>query len=127
LLWWLITASDRYVILFVCGSSANGIYAVSNKIPSIITVFTGVFFQAWQISAIQEAKSRDQTFTKRVLNLQIAGMSIGISFALIMTKLLVESFVGEEFHICMAICTISSCWLFCPKLIFNLWNRLHCK
>ena len=108
LLWWLITASDRYVILFVCGSSANGIYAVSNKIPSIITVFTGVFFQAWQISAIQEAKSRDQTFTKRVLNLQIAGMSIGISFALILTKFLVESFVGEEFI---------SAWRYVPFLL----------
>lgn len=108
LLWWLITASDRYVLLFECGASANGIYAVSNKIPAIISVFTGIFFQAWQISAIQETKSRDQTFTKRVLNIQIVGMTIGISLVLLFTRFLVEKFVGEDFL---------SAWRYVPFLL----------
>lgn len=38
--WWIMNASDRYIIKIFLGSAANGIYAVSNKFPSILsTVF----------------------------------------------------------------------------------------
>lgn len=35
LMWWIMSASDRYVILFFIGAGANGIYNVAQKIPKL--------------------------------------------------------------------------------------------
>lgn len=59
LMWWIMSASNRYVILLFLGVSANGIYNVAQKIPSIVNIVYGIFMQAWQISAIEERDSED--------------------------------------------------------------------
>lgn len=50
--WWITNVSDRTLIRIYMGSSFNGIYAVSCKIPTLITVFYGIFNLAWQQSAM---------------------------------------------------------------------------
>lgn len=52
--WWLISSSDRYIILRFLGASANGIYSMSNKFPTILSTITNIFYLAWQESAILE-------------------------------------------------------------------------
>lgn len=54
IMWWVMQSSDKYALIFFKGMSSNGIYSVANKIPSIITMVHSVFFQAWQLSAIEE-------------------------------------------------------------------------
>lgn len=53
LMWWVINASSRYLILFFLGSSANGLFAVSSRVSGMITVFNSIFFKAWQLSSIE--------------------------------------------------------------------------
>lgn len=57
--WWINSASDRYVVAFMCGVGASGILSVSYKIPAIINTVFGMFGQAWQISAIKEYGEKD--------------------------------------------------------------------
>ena len=45
--WWVANTSDRLIISKVIGLSANGIYAVANKIPVIYTALFGIFNTAW--------------------------------------------------------------------------------
>lgn len=52
-LWWITSSSDRWIVTAVCGKSINGVYSVANKIPTLLMMFTTVFFQAWQMSAIE--------------------------------------------------------------------------
>ncbi len=52
--WWVNNVSDRYVVSFMCGIAANGIYSISYKIPSILNIVQSIFTQSWQISAIKE-------------------------------------------------------------------------
>lgn len=59
--WWINSASDKYVVSFMCGVSANGILAVSYKIPQIINTLHGIFTEAWQISAIREYQAEDSS------------------------------------------------------------------
>lgn len=67
LAWWLNSASDRFFILVMIGASANGIYAMANKIPSIITTVSSIFFQSWQISVVEEYEKEDgKTFISSV-------------------------------------------------------------
>ena len=57
--WWINAASDRYILTWIAGVSASGLYAVSNKIPGILGVFYGIFSQAWSISAIKHFDKED--------------------------------------------------------------------
>ena len=50
--WWITSVSDRYMVNAIIGSAENGIYAVSYKIPTILTLVSTIFMQAWQFSAV---------------------------------------------------------------------------
>lgn len=57
--WWVNNASDRYILSWISGVAANGIYSVSYKIPTILTTFQSIFYNAWSISAISEFDKED--------------------------------------------------------------------
>lgn len=44
---WVINTSDRYLIALLVGNAANGIYAVSNKIPTVLFTVANTFSSAW--------------------------------------------------------------------------------
>ena len=58
--WWIVNASDRSIISFVLGAGANGLYAISNKFPTIISSLTGVFNLSWSESAALHIDSPDR-------------------------------------------------------------------
>jgi len=58
--WWIVNVSDRTIISFVLGSAANGIYAVSNKFPTIISSLLGIFNLSWSESAALHIDSSDR-------------------------------------------------------------------
>lgn len=53
IMWWITSSSDRIFVRILCGEDMNGIYSAANKIPSLLMMFTTLFFQAWQMSAIE--------------------------------------------------------------------------
>ena len=63
--WWIVNVSDRSIIAWVLGAGANGLYAISNKFPTIISSLTGVFNLSWSESAALHinAKDRDEFFS----------------------------------------------------------------
>lgn len=80
--WWFINVSDRTIISFILGVSANGIYAVANKFPSIISSFLGIFNLSWTESASLHIndKDRDEFFSnvaKNVLHI-FSSLCLGI-------------------------------------------------
>ena len=52
-MWWITSASDRWFVSSFCGGEVNGVYSVAYKIPSLLMMFTTLFYQAWQMSAIE--------------------------------------------------------------------------
>ena len=58
--WWIVNVSDRTIISFILGSGANGLYAISNKFPTIISSLTGVFNLSWSESAALHINSKDR-------------------------------------------------------------------
>lgn len=48
---WVLSLSDRLVLLNFIGIEANAVYAVANKIPSLISAFRNNFTSAWQENA----------------------------------------------------------------------------
>ena len=63
--WWIVNVSDRSIISIVLGSAANGLYAVSNKFPTILSSLLGIFNLSWSESAALHinAPDRDEFFS----------------------------------------------------------------
>lgn len=58
--WWIVNASNRTIISWFLGTAANGIYAVSNKFPTILSSLLGVFNLSWSESAALHINSPDR-------------------------------------------------------------------
>ncbi|MEA5137276.1 MAG: polysaccharide biosynthesis C-terminal domain-containing protein [Candidatus Fimivivens sp.] len=53
--WWIVGMSDRYMVTWFCGDTPTGMLAIAHKIPSLLTIVSAIFYQAWQISAVDES------------------------------------------------------------------------
>ena len=97
--WWVNSGSDRYIVTFFCGITANGVLSVAYKIPTILNTFQGIFIQAWQIAAIKEYGEKDtavfygQTFF--IINLL---MCVACSLLIILTKPLAYLLYSNDFY-----------------------------
>ncbi|WP_213278371.1 lipopolysaccharide biosynthesis protein [Chryseobacterium indologenes] len=95
--WWVINASDRYIILKFLTIEDNGIYAVSARLPAILTIFNTVFMLAWQDMAISGNDPNNPFFSK-LFNKYIA-VNIGLSTILIAaTPLITEVLFDSKFY-----------------------------
>lgn len=98
--WWVMSASDRYVIRWAIGSAANGIYSVSYKFPSVLqTIFT-MFNNAWTDMALAELKKEKQSeqYTQTVFE-QLYKVSFGLVLVLIpLTKLVMKLILSASYR-----------------------------
>jgi O-antigen/teichoic acid export membrane protein len=101
--WWIVNVSDRSIISFVLGASANGLYAISNKFPTIISSLTGVFNLSWSESAALHINSsdRDEFFsdiTNTVLKL-FSALGVGMIACMpFVFPLLIDSKYNEAYY-----------------------------
>ena len=58
--WWVTSVSNRYFVNGFFGAEANGIYAAAYKLPTLLTLISTVFMQAWQFSAVTESENDKQ-------------------------------------------------------------------
>ena len=116
--WWVNSASDKYVVAFMCGVGANGLLSVSYKIPQVINTLHGIFTQAWQISAIKEYDSVDSaTFYGRsflILNVLLAA---ACTWLIVLSKPLGRILYQRDFY---------AAWQYVPFLLLSCKHQfLH--
>lgn len=99
-MWWIINGSTRYFILFFVGETGNGLYAVANKIPTIISMFTNIFSQAWQLSSFEEFNSNDRNiFYSKIFDIYSSSLFLISSAILIIVKPLLDVIVSDSFFL----------------------------
>ena len=78
--WWMINASDRTIVSIFLGTAMNGIYAVANKFPSILSSFLGIFTLSWTESASVHINDddRDEFFSSVARNTVRMFSSLGV-------------------------------------------------
>lgn len=104
---WFINISSRFIITALISVSANGIYSVSSKIPSILLIVANIFGEAWQISAISETEGRERFFSK------VCGAYQAIAFTMaagliVTSKITTSLFASSEFF---------EAWRYMPFLV----------
>ena len=96
--WWLINASDRYVIGIFLGSVSNGVYAISYKFANIIQTITSLVYLAWQEISLEEYKSNDKdTFYSNFFNSYMRLMLSGVLVAICCTKFITTTFLDAGY------------------------------
>lgn len=67
---WLVMVSvDKYMLLYMEGVEANGLYGVAHKIPSLSSTVMALFINAWQIAAVKGKDDKDtDEFTSSIFN-----------------------------------------------------------
>lgn len=122
---WIITGfSDRLFVRYMAGHAlspdvgemAAGIYDNSSKLPNLISMFSTIFFQAWNMSAITENNSKDKsTFYFRIYSNYQAFMFLCAAFLIALVKplsgLLISTAVHPEY---------AKCYLYTPVLVISV-------
>lgn len=100
IMWWIMNVSDRYMLAFFMGTAATGLYAVAGKIPSILSVFENVFYQAWQTTAISALSDKNKdAFYSNVFNKYIEIISIGSICILLILQPVIELLFAKPYHV----------------------------
>ncbi len=98
--WWINSSSDKYMLLWMVGSDANGLYGAAQKIPTIITAVTSIFTQAWQLSAMENYNDDDfSIFFSRMFRLINMLLLLGACVVLVCNKFLATFFFKNDFFI----------------------------
>lgn len=98
LFWWITNVSDRYMIEYFCGKGMNGLYAVAYKVPNLLMVASGIFYQAWLMSAAGEFGEGEQSsrFYSRVTQTYISLIFLAGSGMMLIGKPLIFLLAGGK-------------------------------
>ncbi len=124
--WWLCNFATRYVVIFIMGYSAAGIFAVSTKIPTIITTVGMIFSQAWRISAVENFGSEEsKKFYSDIFELYSTFAFSLAAVLILLSKPLASILFANDFFIAWqysAILVIGSC-VFILLLFIHLLKK----
>jgi len=99
--WFVINASDRYIIYYYLGAESNGIYSLAYKFPMIIQMLTSIFYLAWQENAISEHDQNKVEQNKYYSELFHAYSIFLLSISIIgigITKYFVLNLMNVDYH-----------------------------
>lgn len=110
--WWINSASDRYILTWMSGVAISGLYAISYKIPNILSIFQGIFTQAWSISAIKEFDKNDSDgFISNMYSIMNFSMVFICSGIMIMNIPMAKLLYSKEFF---------EAWKYVPPLLVSV-------
>jgi len=127
--WWVTQVSDRYLVTGMLGDAANGLYAVSNKIPTVMVLVSTIFIYAWQISSVTEDEDKRRSFFSNVFeaysSLLFVVSSIVIIFCRPVLDILVDSNFYDAWHYIpvLVLATTFSCFVSFFGTIYMLYKK----
>lgn len=109
--WWIIHASDKYMIAYFLNIGILGLYTTAAKIPSLVNSISAIFTQAWTISAIHEQETRnDKEYYSYVFE----------NFILTLyTIVLISNSIIKYFMVCYVGSDFVSSWSYVPILLVS--------
>lgn len=108
-MWWIMNSSDRVMLTAISGIAVSGLYAVSSKIPSLVSMVSSIFNQAWNYSAIKEDESKDRDdYNNTVFTFLLAVTSMVSLFILLILKPFMKVYVSISYY---------DAWKYSPPII----------
>lgn len=108
--WWVNNMASRYLIAFFLGEELNGLFAVSNKIPTVIVLMSNIFMDAWQMSAVSDVPQKRAQFFSRVFLCYQALLCTAASGLILFSKVITSILVADSYY---------SSWKYIPLLLIS--------
>ena len=110
--WWINTSLDKFFILWLIDTNANGIYAISQKIPTVITLLSSFFLQALNISTIKEFESDNSNiFLSKTYNVLNTGLVLCCSSLMVINIPIARFLYAKDFF---------QAWKYVPFLLISI-------
>ena len=111
LLWWIVNVSDRFFVQYMISASANGLYSVAYKIPTILSLISHIFLDAWQISAVEENESKTRNnFYSNIFGSFQGAIFIVASAIVLFSKLITVILLDRSYY---------ASWQYIPFLVLS--------
>ena len=100
---WVMQLSDRLVVTTFMGVAVNAVYAVANKLPSLLTLAQNTFTMAWHENASIASKDKDagayySSMFRAYYDLIAGFLGVLIALTPLLFKLLVRSNYDEAYN-----------------------------
>ena len=116
-MWWIINVSDTFFVSTMLDFAQTGIYKAAYRLPNMIALVSGIFSQAWNMSAITEKNSRTiAKFYTDVFNAFSSIIYIIGAGMLLLIKPIISVICAEEFQIAyiytpfLVLAVVTSCF-----------------
>ncbi|ELB2846148.1 hypothetical protein QNE42_004782, partial [Vibrio alginolyticus] len=81
ILWWVLNASDKFILGYFMGPASVAIYAVATKFPSLITALNRIFMQIWHVYVVgKQSGSNNSGWKPNVALLNAALVMLSLVF-----------------------------------------------
>lgn len=92
--WWITNVSGRYIVIALVNTAAAGLYSAAYKIPTMINLVSGIFTDAWQMSAFTETGAGRDRFFSNVFAAYQAIIFTAASGLILLAKPIMAVLVG---------------------------------
>ena len=115
--WWALSNINRYLMLAWLGVASVGVYSATLRVPSILTVFSDIFAQAWLLSALKNYGSDEsKAFIRAMHGRYFSALIIATALIILLSEPLAAFLLSGEF---------SSYWYLLPFLFISVfWGAL---
>lgn len=99
MMWMVTSASDRFIVTAYSGAAENGLYAAAYKLPTVISLGSGVFIEAWQFSSVSDAKPDERAkFFGTVYRNYVGIMFMGASVLIVCSEFLSRILLADSYY-----------------------------
>jgi O-antigen/teichoic acid export membrane protein len=107
--WWISNSFGKYVLVNTCGVAVMGVYSIAYKIPTVISILSNIFMDAWRLSAVDDFGSEEsKDFYGDILAKWTSLSLIAAAFLITFDKLIASFLYQKDFY---------SAWAYVPLLV----------
>ena len=111
--WWVLGSLNKYFLLAYVGVSSVGIYSATLRIPTILTVLSDIFAQAWLLSALKNYGSEESRNFIRSMHIRFFSALVFLtSLIILLSHPLVNILLTGSF---------SSYWYIVPVMFISVF------
>lgn len=112
LAWWINSVSDRYIVSWIMGVAATGVYSVAYKIPTMLQLVQDIFGPAWNLSVFDVYdKEEGDRYINNIYDFYNFIMVFACSVLIFMDKPLARFLFSNEFY---------EAWRYVPVLLMSV-------
>lgn len=95
--WWVINASDRYIVLLFLGTTSNGILAIAHKFPTVLQTVMSLFTTSWQDLTVGDTEKNTGEFYTKTFRL-LSRVSLSMLWIIVpATKVIILWIMNERY------------------------------